>query len=414
MAPEETTTSHPSPSRRYAVTGTLVTDAGLIDDALVAIEGDRIEYAGTVADFTRRNDAGDFPVRMSGARIMPGLIDLHCHGSFGGDFSTSDAPTLRAALTRLHAAGTTTLVASLMSDRAEAMLSAAERIAEFVDDGMIAGIHAEGPFLAPARAGAQDATAFRDPDPAFVDELIAASRGALRTMTFAPERPGADALIEQLVSHGVIPSIGHTDASTELTRQSLDLALEELSSAGFDGYTEIPTVTHLFNGMAPWHHRTPGAAGAALEFALRRRARIEVIGDGHHLHPDTLRMLLLAVPEECLALVTDSTAATGMPDGDYPLGQLRIRRSQGQVHSAEGHLAGSASTLLDAVLLCVEAGVDMLRVLPAVTTVPAAILGLQDEVGALHEGFRADLLVLDESLDLVATIRAGEVLTESP
>ncbi|GAB3753481.1 amidohydrolase family protein [Zhihengliuella somnathii] len=412
MAPDDPAQSDTTRPHRFAVTGTLVTDGDQVPDGLVAIEGDRIEYAGPRAIFAEREDAGSYPVRATGALLLPGLVDLHCHGGFGVDFSSAEPSGIRAAVRRIHAAGTTTLLASLMSGHPDAMIARAEALAEVIEDGLIAGLHAEGPFLSAVRAGAQDASAFRDPDPEFVEELVAASRGALRTMTYAPELPGSDALVEQLVTHGVIPSLGHTDASAEQTRQSLDLALEELSSAGFDGYTEVPTVTHLFNGMAPWHHRSPGAAGAALEFAVRRRALVEVIGDGQHLHPDTLRMLFTSVPEECLALVTDSTAAAGMPDGDYPLGELTIQRSDNALRTATGQLAGSSATLLDAVRLSVESGVSLQRVLPAATSVPAAVLGLQDEVGALHAGFRADVILADEQLAPLATIRAGAFLTE--
>lgn len=412
MAPDDTARPETTEPRRYAVTGTLVTDGDQVPDGLVAINGDRIEYAGPRAIFAERDDADSYPVHANGALLLPGLVDLHCHGGFGADFSSSELSSVRAAVQRIHASGTTTLLASLMSDIPDTMLNRAEALAEVIEEGLIAGLHAEGPFLSPARAGAQDGSAFCDPDPEFVEELVAASRGALRTMTYAPERTGSDALVEQLVTHGVIPSLGHTDASAEQTRQSLELALEELSSAGFDGYTEIPTVTHLFNGMAPWHHRAPGAAGAALEFAVRRRALVEVIGDGQHLHPDTLRMLFASVPEECLALVTDSTAAAGMPDGDYPLGHLTVQRNDGALRTATGQLAGSTATLLDAVRLSVESGVSLQRVLPAATSVPAAVLGLQDEVGALHAGFRADVIIADNTLSPLTTIRAGVFMTK--
>ncbi|RZU61660.1 N-acetylglucosamine-6-phosphate deacetylase [Zhihengliuella halotolerans] len=397
-------------SQRFALAGTLLTEGDKLPGAVVAVDGDRIEFAGPAAVFAERDDHDSFPLvpLADDALIMPGLIDLHCHGGFGVDFSTAGEQQIREALGRHYEAGTTTLLASLMAAAEEEMLAAAERLGPLVAEGLIAGIHAEGPFLSKVQNGAQSSEALRDPDPDFVEELVAACQGALRTMTYAPELPGADALIEQLVSHGVIPSLGHTGATAEQTVASLALVLEELESAGFDGYTETPTITHVFNGMAPWHHRAPGPVGASLEAAALGRAVLEIIGDGHHLHPQTLRMLFATMPASALALVTDATAATAMPDGDYRLGGQRARLANAVLRTDDGRIAGGSATLLDCVKACVDAGVSLARALTAATTVPAAILGLEDEVGALHAGFRADILVTDDNLQLLAAFRSGQ------
>ncbi|GHD08524.1 N-acetylglucosamine-6-phosphate deacetylase [Zhihengliuella salsuginis] len=401
-----------APGQRFAVAGTLVTEGEQLPDAIVAVDGDRIEFAGPAAVFAERDDAGSYagiPLD-DDALLIPGLIDLHCHGGFGVDFSTADDVELRESLTRHYNAGTTTLLASLMAAAEDEMLAAAERLSPLVAEGLIAGIHAEGPFLSAARNGAQPAAALRDPDPDFVEELVATCQGSLRTMTYAPELPGADGLVEQLVSHGVIPSLGHTGATAEQTTASLELVLEELESAGFDGYTETPTITHVFNGMPPWHHRSPGPVGASLEAAALGRAVLEIIGDGHHLHPQTLRMLFATLPPTALALVTDATAATDMPDGDYRLGGQQARLKNSVLRTDNGQLAGGSATLLACVRACVGAGVPLQRALTAATTVPAAILGLEDEIGALHAGYRADILVTDQDLGLITAFRSGQAV----
>ena len=397
-------------SGRLVLRGHLISDDRSIEEAAVAFDGDRIAFAGPAAEFAGQPDAGsyagvDVP---AGSLLLPGLVDLHCHGAAGGDFPSADPDAVRRAVDFLHRAGTTTLLASLVSAAPEAMLEAAGTLAGLAEDGLIEGIHSEGPFLAAARCGAQDPSFLTDPEPGFVDELVAVSRGQLRTMTYAPELPDADGLVEQLVQHGVVPSIGHTDADAETTAASLRLAREELASAGFDGFTERPTVTHLYNAMTPPHHRRPGSVTASLEAAATGGAVVELIADGHHLDPATVRAVFALVGAGAIALVTDSMAATGLPDGEYRLAPADVEVRDGQARlAADGRLAGGTATLLEVLRSTVEAGVPLADAVVSATSVPATVLGLADEVGALHVGFRADLLVLSPDLRLRAVYRRG-------
>lgn len=400
---------------RLWIKGRAVSDGRTVEDAAVAFEGDRISFAGPAAEFERTADFGTY-ARVDApadAVLLPGLVDLHCHGAFGGDFPGSDTDAVAGAVDFLHRAGTTTLLASIVAAPYDEMLAAAERLAGFAEDGLIAGIHAEGPFLSPARCGAQLAAELAEPDPDFVDELVGAARGQLRTMTYAPELEGSDALVEQLASHGVVPSIGHTDADAAQTAASLRLAAEELASAGFDGYTERPIVTHLFNAMPGLHHRSPGPVAACLEAASEGRAVLELIGDGTHLSPDTVRMVFSLVGAESVALVTDSMQATGLPDGSYSLGGARVDVLSGVARLASGGvLAGGTSTLLDVVRTTVASGVPWEDAVTSATAVPAAVLGLADEVGSLHLGFRADVVVVDADCRLLAVYRQGRLLSQ--
>ncbi|WP_073707640.1 MULTISPECIES: N-acetylglucosamine-6-phosphate deacetylase [Glutamicibacter] len=398
---------------RYALFATLISDGLKVTDGVLAVEGDRIRFAGNRDDFTALPDAADYPVRevAPGSIIIPGLIDLHCHGALGADFSSPDHKSVTEAIEYLHRSGTTTLLASLVTAEPSSMIEAAELLAELAEAGKIAGIHAEGPFLSEARCGAQDPRFLQEPDPGFVSELVAASRGQLRTMTYAPELEGTEEIIEQLVSHGVVPSLGHTDASAQVASDSLRFAREQLRSAGVDGFTERPTVTHLFNGMPSLHHREPGPVAACLEEAVNRNAFVELIADGVHLSPDTVRLVYRLVGGGNILLVSDSMAATGLADGHYTLGPQEVTVSNGQARlSSDNSLAGGTCTLLQIVQHAVQAGVSLVEAVNSATSIPASLIGLADEVGSLHYGFAADALVLDADLQLVQTIRNGEYL----
>lgn len=402
-----TSTEEPT---RLSLRGRAVTGGSILDDAVIAFEGDRIVFVGTAEEFAHWPDSSSHPdVQLpSGATILPGLVDVHCHGAAGGDFPSGDAEAAARSINFLHASGTTTLLASLVTATRADMLSAATVLADFAEREVIAGIHAEGPFLSTVRCGAQDPSLLSAPDPAFVDELVAAARGQLRTMTYAPELAGSDALVEQLVSHGVLPSLGHTNADAATVTASLDVAVEELSSAGFDGYTERATVTHLFNGMPPMHHRSAGPVAACLEAAAAGKAVVELIADGVHLDPAIVRAMFVLLGPEAIVLVTDSMAATGLPDGQYTLGPQDVVVSDGAARLAEGNsLAGGTATMLDVVRSAVEGGVPLEQAVLSATSVPAELVGLTDEVGALGIGFSADAVIVDRHFRLLKVYRDG-------
>lgn len=391
---------------RY-IRGRIVTEAGIIDDGVLAVDGDRISFAGPAATFDGGSVLADreFP---SGSLILPGLVDIHCHGANGGDFANADPSAARSAIDFLHRSGTTTLLASTMTAPRQDLLNALTVLADLAEEGVIAGIHAEGPFVSVARCGAQNPDYISDPEPGYVAELIEAAQGKMKTMTYAPELPGADALVDILTTHGITPSLGHTDSDTETAAASLALAWEEMESTGFDGYSMRPTVTHLFNGMPPLHHRSPGPVAACLRAARAGTAVVELIADNAHLDPQTVLTVFDLVGSENIALVTDSMAAAGLPDGNYHLGSSAVTVAEGVATlDRTGSLAGGTAVLLDVVRRTVAAGVPLEDAVASATVVPANVLGLADELGSLRLGLRADALVVTADLELITVLREG-------
>jgi N-acetylglucosamine-6-phosphate deacetylase len=230
------------------------------------------------------------------------------------------------------------------------------------------------------------------PDPASVDALLGAGDGAVRMVTLAPELPGGIDAVRRLVGAGVLAAIGHTDATYDETRAAL-VAGARLG-------------THLFNAMRPLRHRDPGPVGALLDSPVD----VELIADGVHLHPSVLRTVFAAKPGRCI-LVTDAMAGAGAPDGDYALGQMAVEVRDGVARLADGSgtgaIAGSTLTMDAAVRFAVRtAGLPLLDVVHAATTAPPRAWAL-DDVGALEAGRRADLVVLDDDLEVVRVMRAG-------
>lgn len=395
--------------------GKAYVDGRVVDDAAISFLGDRIVYAGPFDDF-RNDEAASATVIPDGHLIIPGLIDLHVHGIAGVDFSTADATEVSRGLRELHRAGTTTAQISLVTLPSEELFRAIENCTAACHEALAAGIHLEGPFLSPSRAGAQQRSAILPVDLDLAEELVLAAEGQVRCMTLAPELEQADELVQLLASHGVLPAFGHTDASHDQMQTALVHAREQLASAGFHGYTEVPLVTHLFNAMPPIHHRDPGAAGAALKSASRRGVVVELIADGQHVDYDVLNFVFSIVRSSNLVIVSDAMAGTKAPEGNYSLGNAEVtvsRTEEGdyvaRLHvDGQEHLAGGAMTLLDSLRTTTRNGVDLSRVLDAMTRIPAGVLGLEDELGRLHRGFRADLVVVDEDFDPTTVIRAGE------
>ena len=403
----------------YLLRGDLLTDGTATPDAVVAVTGGRIAYAGPVSGFDAKHfpDAEDVPLP-PGTSLLPGLIDLHCHGAAGGGFPGGDDRSCRAAVDFLHRNGTTSLLASLVTASEDELLRSLGVLKGLAAEGLIAGVHSEGPFLSRARCGAQNPLWLRDPDPVLLRDMLAAAGGTLQTMTYAPELPGAGELLRILTEHGVTPSLGHTDADARLTAASLAEAADLIGSAaaggGFGAHAR-PTVTHLFNGMPPLHHRSPGPVAACLRLAAAGTVVVELVGDGVHLDPETVRMVFDLVGAAGIALVTDSMAATGLPDGDYGLGPSEVVVHDGVATlKSNGALAGGTATLLEVVRTTIAAGVDPADAVLAATLVPARVLGLEAEVGGLRAGMRADIVAVDPSFTLVTVLRDGQILPGRP
>ena len=397
-----------APTADLALRGTAVLEQGLVPDALVLCAGERILWAGPAAHAPAELLPEDSRVLEHDGLILPGLVDLHCHGGGGASFPDSEgAEEMLAAVLEHRRHGTTSLVASLVTADAATLREKVAQLAGLHRDGEIAAIHLEGPFLSVERRGAQNPEHIVDGDAELVRELAAIAGGALATMTVAPEVEGADGVIEALADVGAVPSLGHTDGSSSQMTHAISTARTALRRQR--GRSPLPTATHLFNGMRPIHHRDPGPALAALDAAARGELVVEVIADGVHLDARTVAHVFSIAAEDTVVLVTDAMAAAGMPEGQYRLGALDVTVEAGiATLTGAGAIAGGTAHLLDVLRFAVlEAGVDLVQAVRAASSVPAAVLGLQDRIGSLAAGRRADVVLADAQLNPVSVLRAG-------
>jgi N-acetylglucosamine-6-phosphate deacetylase len=390
-----------------------------LSDGVVTVEAGVITDVGPAAA-----ESGPGPAEV----ILPGLLDIHCHGGGGHTFSTFSADEALAAAAYHASRGTTGVVASLVTAAPDDLLRQVRALAPLVADGRLLGIHLEGPFLSPARPGAHSPGLLRDPDPALAEDLLEAGGGAIKIVTLAPERTGAAAVAALLRAAGVVVAFGHSDA---------DYAEFDAALAAADG---AALVTHLGNAMPPLHHRAAGPIAAALAAAARDEASVELISDRVHVDAGFTCLVFAAAAPGRVVLVTDAMAAAGMPDGTYQLGPLRVRVADGVARLAPddqasgtgdatddelaggagpepggggapagGAIAGGTSSLLRVVATAVAAGVPVADAARAASEAPARVLGLADR-GRIAPGMAADLVVTDEGLNARRVLRAGRWL----
>lgn len=375
------------------------------DGAQAWLEDGIIEAAGGVVEAVRPAEAADEPadVDRSGRVLtyLPGLVDLHNHGGAGHSFPTSDLSGCRAAAAYHRSRGTTTMLASLVSADEPTLLHQAAVLAELAEEGRIAGIHLEGPFLSAVRCGAQDPKALIPVDPDLLLRIIEAAGGHLRSITIAPEVAGFDEALRICADQHVIVSLGHSDAAAPDAAAALDAAAAH----------QVPvTGTHLFNGMPPMQHREPGIAGQLLHAATQEQVVVELIADGVHLD-DTIVAIALAAAPDAVALVSDAMAAAGHSDGTYALGgaEVTVENGVARLSAPPGQhssIAGGTSSVLEqllrhtrTVLLNPVASSEedirrTSRAVRAASRTPARVLGLDDR-GLLTPGRRADMVALD-------------------
>ncbi len=361
-----------------------VVTPGSITDGWVDVRGDTIHDVG----FGSRPDGVD----LGGRLLTPGFVDNHVHGGAGAAFQDLDPEAARRAA-RFHLEhGSTTLLAGLGTRPLNELAASAESLAPLVDEGVIAGIFYEGPYLSDARRGAHNPQLLRQPDAAELDRLLAAGRGTVRMVTIAPELPGALSLIRAVVAAGAVAAVGHTDASYDECR------------AAFDAGATV--ATHLFNGMRPIHHRDPGPVIAAM---ADDRVTCEVIADGYHLDDAMIKHVFDAVGPSRLALITDAIEAAGAGDGHYDHGDMQITVKDGMAMLSDGSsIAGSTLTMDKAIRRSVlTAGVPLHDAIVAATHTPATAIGLGDQVGVIAAGARADLVVMDDSLMVNGVLQRG-------
>jgi N-acetylglucosamine-6-phosphate deacetylase len=326
--------------------------------------------------------------------IAPGFVDTHVHGGGGTNFSAAVRSDTVTAVDFHRRHGTTRLVASLVTAAPDELLHQVSGLADDVRDGLIDGIHLEGPWLSTLRCGAHQPALMRDPDPAEIDRVLEAAAGAVRMITLAPERDGALAAIGQIVDSGVVAAVGHTEASYEQTRAAI--------AAG------ATVATHLLNAMRPINTREPGPVIALLEDP---RVTVELITDGVHVDPALYRHVSRSAGPNRVSLVTDAISAAGMNDGTYHLGPLavdvvnRVARVAGTQT-----IAGSTATMDHQFRFVVtHSGLGRDEALMAAVRQasinPARALGLPG--AGLVPGALADLVVLDADLIVTGVLYRG-------
>lgn len=337
---------------------------------------------------------------LTGRWVVPGFVDIHVHGGGGATYTTGDVEQVRQAAEFHRGHGTTTTMASLVTGDLAELHRTVTNLAELVEDGLLAGIHLEGPYLSHARCGAHQPDLLRHPDPAEIAGLLKAGGGTVRMVTLAPELPGALDSVRLLAEHGVIAAVGHTDADFQQVTAAIDAGAR--------------VATHLFNAMRPLHHREPGPIAALLG---DDRVTVELIHDGVHLHPAMVELACTAAGHDRVALVTDAMSAAGMADGGYRLGQLAVQVSDGVARLADGpgagSIAGSTLTMAEAFARTARLGsLELHQVARAASLTPARLLGLDDRIGSLTVGKRADLVVLDAEFAVVAVAKDGHWVSE--
>lgn len=376
----------------------VATPSELLENGFIVIEGGSVSEVGcgSAPTTTTTVDLGDM-------LIAPGFVDVHVHGGGGAQVNCATREEVEASvrsMARFHAMhGTTALLATTVSDSPEALRAAVEGVAAVASaprrgGAVVLGSHLEGPWIARSRAGAQFVPALRPPSLTELDNLVARGDGTVRLVTIAPELEGALDLISAARSAGVVVSIGHTDADYAMTKLAFDAGASH--------------ATHLFNAMAPVHHRRPGPIAAALG---DERVSLEIIADGVHIHPALIALVATLAPER-LVLVTDAIGATGAAPGLHRLGPLEVFVTDGRAVLAGDAetVAGSVLTMDKAVGLAVDvARVPLLTALQAASLHPARVLG-EHRKGRLIPGADADLVVLDRRLNLVATVIGGQVV----
>lgn len=368
--------------------GRAVTPGGVVENAVITVEDGRITAIG------QGTGGGGY----QGLWAVPGFVDTHCHGADGVSFGDPDPAANRRAVAFHREHGTTTLFASTVTAPVEALESQIAVLRGLVEDGELAGIHLEGPFLAPEKKGAHDEGLLIDPEPAVVQRLVAAGGPALKMITMATERAHSEAAIAAFTEAGVKVAFGHSNADEAGTRAALGWG--------------ATIVTHLFNAMRPIHHRDAGPVPVLL---TDDRCMVELICDGIHHAPVIARMSIDAAGVDRVAMVTDAMSATGKGNGRYILGELEVEVTDGTARlvtadGSPGAIAGSTLTMAGAFRYLVqEVGCTVEEAATMCATTPARWHGLSD-VGALEPGRLADVCIVDDEGNLHAVIRRGTLL----
>lgn len=377
----------------------IITPLARIEPGVVLIEGERIAEVGTTKEV--EIPAGCQVIDAPDKTVVPGFIDTHIHGWGGTHFGQSVETTI-AMCQSIASTGTTGLLPTLMTEPTfdeilDNIRVVRQAMLQGTDGAQILGIHMEGPYLSTedTARGSQEAAYLRKPSLNELLRLVEVSEGSIRKMTIAPELGGAMRLIRELAGQGIVPSAGHSTATYE---QALEAVAAGLSCA-----------THTFNGMLPLHHRRPGLLGAVLTNDV---IRAEVIADGEHVSPPAMELLVRCKGVESVHIVTDSTLWAGLPDGRYPARGGRTVIKEGTRACVEGGtLFGSVAPMNFAVsYLARSTHCTLAEAVRLATLNPARVIGFDDRKGRLAPGKDADMVIVDEEVNVYLTMAGGRTI----
>jgi len=369
--------------------GRALTPTEEISDAGILIREGVIDAIGPRSGMSLPAGATEIPALDKAA--VPGFIDIHIHGAGGRDVMEGDGDALAVVTRKVAEFGTTSLLATTVTAAPDATIRATAGISLYITQqhaakesrAEVLGIHFEGPFISKERRGVHPVEWIQPPSADLFNRFLEAAGGNARLITIAPEVLGAAPCIEVARKAGLVVSVGHTDADYEQTRFAIAHGAR--------------SATHIYNAMRPFTHRDPGVIGAVL---TSPEINAELIADGVHVEEGAMKLLLKAKGYERVTLVSDGLSATGMPDGKYMLGGLEVTVTNGVCRNAAGVLAGSTLTLDRALRNIVNLGVSLPQAVRMLTLNPASLLGIEYEKGTLRVGADADILLLDEGLQV--------------
>lgn len=340
-------------------------------------------------------DSDDTIIDGTGLYAIPGLTDIHFHGCVGFDFCDGNHKAIEAIAKYQVENGVTTICPATMTlpeEKLEQICEAASAY-EYKEGAILCGINMEGPYVSVKKKGAQNEEYIRKPDITMYNRLQEKSAGLIKLVAIAPEEEGAMEFIESLKGK-VRLSIAHTTADYNTTYEAFKKGANH--------------VTHLYNAMPPFSHRDPGVIGAALDF---ESSYVELICDGIHIHPSVIRGTFKMFGEDRIILISDSMMATGMPDGQYSLGGQDVKvTGKKATLTSDGAIAGSVTNLMNCMKNVVQMGIPLETAVKCAAVNPAKAIGIYDTYGSITPGKIANIVLLDENLNIKAVILKGKAI----
>ena len=375
-------------------------------NATVYVEGKglircSVEFDEKIRKIAKKSKAETIEIPAN-AIVLPGFIDQHIHGAGGSDGMDGTVEDIAVIAKTVAGEGTTSFLVTTMTQSKENILKAMTAVKDYREQNSkegarVAGIHLEGPFIAPAHKGAQPLEYVAEPSVEVFDEYNKASGHAVKIVSLAPEVENADVLIRHLKWQGIVASVGHSGAKVADVENAVKFG--------------VSNVTHTYNAQTGLHHREIGVVGSAM---LMDELNCELIADTIHVSVPAMKLLIKNKPADKLTLITDAMRAKGLPDGESELGGQKVFVKNGEARLADGTLAGSVLTMNNALKNVVtKVGVDFEKAVDFATINPAKNLGIDEEVGSIKVGKKADFTVIDENYEVLLTVRDGNIIYQA-